>query len=65
MDDKRLVLPDDLLTELQLAPFERVIDLWQLVLEEFGPRGRAALGRADRFYLLTLLPTAQRRCFAK
>lgn len=51
----RLILPADIVAELHQAPFSRIIDLWQSVLEVFGPRGKAALGRCDRFYLLTNL----------
>lgn len=53
--DNRLILPPDLVLEIQAAPFNRVVDLWQFVLELFGVRGKAALGRVDRFYLLTNL----------
>lgn len=52
---ERLLLPDDIVADLQAAPFECVVDLWQFVIEEFGERGKAALGRVDRFYLLTVL----------
>jgi len=52
---ERLILPGDIVAELQSAPFTKVVDLWQWVIEEFGIRGKAALGRADRFYLLTNL----------
>jgi hypothetical protein len=52
---ERLILPDDIRTALQEAPFKQVVDLWQSVIELFGARGKAALGRADRFYLLTML----------
>lgn len=49
---ERLELPADIVATLQSAPFECVIDLWQSVIDEFGDRGRSALGLADRFYLL-------------
>lgn len=52
---ERLQLPDDIVAALHAAPFEKIIDLWQSVIELFGVRGKAALGRADRFYLLTVL----------
>lgn len=48
-----MVLPDDLVKRIQLAPFEQVLDLWADVIEVFGNEGKAALGRCDRFYLLT------------
>lgn len=51
----RLELPPNLVAALRAAPFEEVIDLWQSVIELFGVRGKAALGRVDRFYLLTVL----------
>lgn len=51
----RLNLPDDIVAALHAAPFEDVIDLWQSVIELFGDRGKAALGRVDRFYLLAVL----------
>lgn len=52
---ERLELPDDIVAALHAAPFESIIDLWQSVIELFGVRGKAALGRVDRFYLLTNL----------
>lgn len=52
---ERLELPDDIVAALHAAPFEKVVDLWQEVIGLFGVRGKAALGRADRFYLLTNL----------
>ncbi len=52
---ERLNLPDDIVAALQAAPFDEIVDLWQLIIEEFGDRGKAALGRADRYYLLTNL----------
>jgi hypothetical protein len=52
---ERLVLDSDLVAEIQAAPFDKVVDLWQHVIELFGVRGKAALGRCDRFYLLTHL----------
>lgn len=52
---ERLVLPPDIVQELQTAPFESIVDLWQEVISVFGMRGKAALGRCDRFYLLTVL----------
>ncbi len=51
----RLVLPPDIVQAIQSAPFDKVVDLWQAVIEEFGVRGKAALGRCDRYYLLTVL----------
>lgn len=52
---ERLHLPDDIVAALHAAPFEKIIDLWQSVIELFGARGKAALGRVDRYYLLTSL----------
>lgn len=52
---ERLELPEDIVAALRTAPFGQIIDLWQSVIELFGVRGKAALGRADRFYLLTNL----------
>jgi phage terminase large subunit-like protein len=51
----RFDLPDDIVAALQTAPFERILGLWQSVIELFGLPGKAALGRVDRFYLLTVL----------
>lgn len=48
-----MVLPDDLVKRIQQAPFDKVLDLWADVIEVFGNEGKAALGRCDRFYLLT------------
>lgn len=52
---ERLILPPDIVRDLQTAPYGTIIDLWQAIIEEFGIRGKAALGRCDRFYLLTCL----------
>jgi len=51
----RLELPEDIVAEIQSASFNRVFDLWQSILDKFGPRGKAALGRVDRYFLLTWL----------
>ncbi|MEP6601370.1 MAG: hypothetical protein ABJB49_06105 [Nitrospirota bacterium] len=52
-------LPPDLRHYLQSASFEEIEDRWAEVLLEAGPKGQdeaqAQLGRADRFYLLTVL----------
>jgi len=48
-------LPDHLVAALHSAPFNKVIGLWKSVIELYGERGKAALGRVDRFYLLTNL----------
>lgn len=45
--------PDNLVPDLQAAPFDRICDLWELVEAERGDEGRAWLGRVDRFYMLT------------
>ena len=53
------LLPTDVRHYLQSAPFEEIEDRWEEVLREAGPKGQdeaqALLGRADRFYLLTVL----------
>lgn len=46
---------DQLAPDLQSAPFDKLIDLWELVESECGNAGKAWLGRNDRFYLLTRL----------
>jgi phage terminase large subunit-like protein len=50
-----LTLPDEFKATLQAAPFDTVADLWELVETRYGIEGKAWLGRADRFYLLTRL----------
>lgn len=51
----RLEFPAAFVAELQAASMLEVIELWAGVEETFGDVGRAALGRADRFYLLVRL----------
>jgi hypothetical protein len=46
-------LPADLRNELQICPFELLPDLWEIMLRNGVTK--AALGRADRYYLLTQL----------
>ena len=52
-------LPTDLRSYLQSASFEQIEDRWEEILREAGPKrqdeAQALLGRADRFYLLTVL----------
>ena len=52
-------LPTDVRSYLQSASFEEIEDRWVEVLLEAGPKrqddAQALLGRADRFYLLTVL----------
>lgn len=49
-----LLLPPDIVARLHNAPFPRILDLWQETLRIFpGQQGLAALGHADRFFLLT------------
>ena len=52
-------LPTDIRSYLQAASFEEIEGRWEEVLREAGPKGQdeaqALLGRADRFYLLTVL----------
>lgn len=40
---------------LQAAPFDAVVDLWEMVERHQGAAGMAWLGRNDRFYMLTRL----------
>jgi hypothetical protein len=42
---------------VQLAgcPFEKLHAAWDCVIRNYGVAGKAALGRADRYYLLTVL----------
>jgi phage terminase large subunit-like protein len=53
------LLPTDIRHYLQSASFEEIEGRWEEVLLEAGPKGQdaaqALLGRADRFYLLTVL----------
>jgi hypothetical protein len=53
--NQRLELPAAFVADLQSASLLEAIELWAGVVECFGDAGRAALGRADRFYLLTTL----------
>ncbi len=46
---------DPLRADLQAAPFDKICDLWGEVEASQGVRGRAWLGRNDRYYLLTRL----------
>jgi hypothetical protein len=52
-------LPTDIRSYLQAASFEEIEGRWEEVLLEAGPKRQdetqALLGRADRFYLLTVL----------
>jgi phage terminase large subunit-like protein len=41
--------------DLQAAPFDKVVDLWELIEQDQGVMGKAWLGRNDRYYLLTRL----------
>jgi hypothetical protein len=50
---KPLELPEAFRRTLQAAPFESLCGLWSEVERRHGDRGRAWLGRNDRFYLLT------------
>lgn len=50
-----LLLPPGFVEHLQKAPLAEVVELWAEVEALFGDAGRAALGRADRFYLLVRL----------
>lgn len=51
----RLVFPPDIIESLHTASFKEIPDLWHSLEKSFGVRGKAALGRCDRFYLLTRL----------
>ncbi len=51
----RLILPPDVVASIQQAAFLDIFDLWEWVERKFGVAGKAALGRCDRFYLLTVL----------
>jgi len=46
-------LPDDVVDRIINAPFERIIDLWEMVVNAYGTAGIRALCRIDRFFLLT------------
>lgn len=43
------------MASLHQASFLDIFDLWEWVERKFGAAGKAALGRCDRFYLLTVL----------
>lgn len=49
------LLTPELAAEIQAAPFEKVLDYWQPIIEDAGDAGIAWLGRHDRFFLLTFL----------
>jgi hypothetical protein len=49
------VLEAILRAQVQSCPFDRVGAAYEYVLTVHGDRGRAALGRVDRFFLLTVL----------
>lgn len=50
-----LQLPPEFGRWLQEAPFEALPDLWGDIERQYGDRGRAWLGRNDRYYLLVRL----------
>ena len=50
---KPFELPEAFRRSLQSALFKSVCGLWSEVERRYGDRGRAWLGRNDRFYLLT------------
>lgn len=54
-DKARLELPASFVADLQAASLREVVELWAEVEAVFGDAGRAALGRADRYYLLVRL----------
>lgn len=45
----------DEVVELQLTPFDGIVDAWERLEAKYGAAIRADLGRVDRFYLLTVL----------
>jgi len=47
-------LPAELRDQLQATPFAKIADAWDLLKDKYGVTP-AMLGRADRFYLLTVL----------
>ncbi len=46
---------DQFRQDLQAAPYDKVVGLWEIIEAEFGDAGRAWLGRNDRYYLLVVL----------
>lgn len=48
-------LPDDIIKTLQTARFEQLVEIWDAIGAAYGHSDgiRAALGKVDRFYLLT------------
>lgn len=50
-----MLLTDDEIVELHLAPFDEIVDLWERHEAKYGSAVRADLGMVDRFYLLTVL----------
>lgn len=55
MSESWSLLTPELAAEIQAAPFERLLDYWQPIVEELGDEGKAWLGRHDRFFLLVVL----------
>lgn len=51
----RLTLPADVVSAIHSAPLSDLPDMWRWVETKYQARGVAALGRCDRFYLLTKL----------
>lgn len=51
----RLILPPDIVSSIHAAPLRDLPDMWRWIETKYGAKGMAALGRADRFYLLTRL----------
>lgn len=49
----RLTLPPDIISAIHAAPLHDLPDMWRWVEKKYDAAGMAALGRADRFYLMT------------
>lgn len=50
-----MILSDDEIVALHVAPFDSILDLWESYEIKYGSPIRADLGRVDRFYLLVVL----------
>jgi hypothetical protein len=52
---RNLTLEAILRAQLRSCPFDKLGAAWEYVVRVYGDQGRAALGRVDRYYLLTVL----------
>lgn len=50
----KLILPEDIVETLHTSGYLDVLDMWYWIEQNYGPAGKAALNRQDRYYLLTV-----------